>query len=204
MENKSKEITELKAKQKTFEDDYTALQEENNITQKNLREARQKVQDLENTTRILGHKIVRATKGQGITTLQLRALEEQQQLYERHKQVEILKEEHPTFLDLIGTYLKELEIEQEQGKKLPLELAVNADVFRDKIEEIDTQNFIRTHGLGGVSLTFRNFQEQYEARITRLIEGHLDGNNQFYSFEDLELIAKRFIQEPNVKEYLGR
>lgn len=202
--DRTKEIKEMEARLEQYQSAFTEAQSENETLNRELASAKQQVDKLDRSIAQTLGKIRETSRGQGITSLQLQELQNEQRLHERHLKVATLVAEHPSFLDVVEIQLKEMEIEQDEGKILPLELVIDSGNFREKITELNSINYIKTHGRDKASLTYSNYEEAYDKRIKDLVEGHLDGQpSQLFSYEDFSPIAKEFLKNPNIRDYLG-
>ena len=170
-----------------------------------LHEARKNVDGLERAITTKHEDIRLLTRKLGNGRVQLQSLQQEDRLYERQAKIESIKSEHPSFIDLLSDYLNDLQKKQEAGKKLPLEVPINAESFIKKIELFDTNEYITTYGMDKVFVLYQNYAETYDKRIEDLITGHLDGiPSQLYSYEDFIPMARSFIKDNNVIGYLGR
>jgi len=202
--DRKNEIKEMKAKLEQYQSDFTNAQLANEELNNELNLARRKVNELDRSIQQTQTKIRETSRGQGITSLQLQELSNEQRLYERNLDISNLVEEHPSFLDVVEIQLKEMEIEQDEGKILPLELVIDTGIFKEKLTELNNIDYIKTYGRNKASLTYSNYEEAYDKKIKNLVEGHLDGlPSQLFSYEDFSPIAKEFLKSPSIKEFLG-
>lgn len=198
-----KVILELKEKLGTYEKDYIALQKDNEDKHQELKSRQAEAHSIEEIIGVIGTKIRRTRQTLGSTAVRLQSLEKEQEILERQHKIQTIKDEHPSFLDLVGEHLQELEKNQKQGRKLPLELEVNAESFKNKIGELDTVNYFRTYGMSAAYETYRDIKKAYDDKLEGMIESHLDGiPSLMFAYEDYAPYAQDFIRNTHIRSYL--
>ena len=198
-----KVILELKEKLGTYEKDYVELQQLNQEKENELHERRREVNSIEGLITTLETKLKRTRQGIGSVSVRLQTVEREQEIFERQQKIQNIKDEHPSFLDLVGEHLQELEVKQQQGRKLPLEIEVNAETFKTKIGELDTIDYIKTYGMSPAYQTFRDTKKAYDNKMEEMIGSHLDGMpSLMFAYEDFVPYAQNFIKNSHIRNYL--
>ena len=198
-----KVIVELKQKLGTYEKDYVELQQLNENKQKELQDNRREAHSIEGLITTLETKLRQAKQGIGSVSVRLHTVEKEQEILERQQQIQQIKSQHLTFLDLVGEHLQELEDKQQQGRKLPLEIEVNAEEFKTKLAALDTIDYIKTYGMSPAYQTYRDTKKAYEEKLEQMIGSHLDGMpSLMFSYEDYVPYAQNFIRNNHIRSYL--
>ena len=105
---------------------------------------------------------------------------------------------------MVGEHLQELEAKQQGGRKLPLEIEVKAEDFKNKLAELDTIDYIKTYGMSPAYQLFRNTKRAYDIKLEEMIESHIGAApSVMFAYEDFVPFAQNFISNTDIRNFLS-
>ena len=195
--------TELEKQLSEFEQDYKELNEINAEKEQELQQAISDKQNAEEIMRSINFKLNRINRNIGNIHIKLHKLELEEKEERRLQEIKNLREQYPTFINLIEHRLSEIEANQKEGKKHPLEVEINAIKAKERIEQLDSIEYVQNFGFTNAYQVFRDKKQAYEYQIQADIEQSFENESFSKSFEDFESVAIDLINDISIKEYLG-
>ena len=197
-------IAEAKAKLHSLENDYKHLAKVNDDKEIELQETIQKQRVIEGVKKDIAIKLNRINRETSFTQLKLNKLEIKQHAFDRKKKFNEMITQYPDFLNIVEDKLSELEAKQQEGKRFPNEIKIEALNQIAKLKDLEKTDYLTRCGMTDEYKVYSNLKLAYNNEVERDVENSFNNNGSFSkSYEDFEYLAVNLINNKHIRSYLS-
>ena len=112
--------------------------------------------------------------------------------------------QYPNFLDVVEDKLSELEVKQQEGKRLPNEIKIEAITQIAKLRELEQLDYLKRCGMTDEYQVYSNIKLAYNNEVERDIENSFNNGSFSKSYEDFIYLVDDLISNKYIRSYLSR
>ena len=112
--------------------------------------------------------------------------------------------QYPDFLNIVEDKLSELEAKQQEGKKFPNEIKIEALSQIAKLREFEQLDYLKRCGMTDEFQVYSNLKLAYNNEVERDVENSFNNGSFSKSYEDFEYLAVNLLNNKHIRSYLSR
>ena len=197
-------IAEAKVKLRSLENDYQHLAKVNDDKETELQETLQKQKVIEGVLKDVHIKLNRINREADFTNLKLNKLKIKQHALERKNKFNEMLTSYPDFLNIVEDKLVELEAKQQEGKRLPNEIKIDALSQIAKLKELEQLDYLKRCGMTDEYQVYSNIKLAYNNEVERDIENSFNNGSFSKSYEDFIYFVDDLMSNKYIRSYLSR
>jgi hypothetical protein len=197
-------IAEAKVKLRSLENDYQHLVKVNDDKETELQETLQKQKVIEGVLKDVHIKLNRINREADFTNLKLNKLKIKQHALERKNKFNEMLTSYPDFLNIVEDKLVELEAKQQEGKRLPNEIKIDALSQIAKLKELEQLDYLKKCGMTDEYQVYSHIKLAYNNEVERDIENSFNNGSFSKSYEDFIYFVDDLMSNKYIRSYLSR